>query len=136
MTDVFSPEERSRIMSRVGGRDTKPELVVRSMIHRMGYRFRVHRKDLPGRPDVVLPRHRKVVFVHGCFWHGHEGCPRGARPTTNREFWDAKLDANERRDTENLRKLRRLGWEPLVVWECETREHTELRETLQSFLVD
>lgn len=134
MTDVFSPEKRSWIMSRVGGKNTKPELAVRSMIHRMGFRFRLHRRDLPGRPDVVLPRQQKVVFVHGCFWHGHKQCPRAARPTSNQDFWEKKLDANSRRDAKNLRKLRRLGWQTLVVWECETRNPDRLLGRLQRFL--
>ena len=88
MTDVFSQEKRSWIMSRVKGRDTKPEILVRSFIFRMGFRFRLHRRDLPGTPDIVLPRHSKVIFVHGCFWHGHKRCPRSKRPTTNANFWN------------------------------------------------
>jgi DNA mismatch endonuclease (patch repair protein) len=121
-------------MSRVRGKNTKPELAVRSMIHRMGFRFSLHRTDLPGRPDIVLPRHRKVVFVHGCFWHGHPNCPRAARPTSNRGFWDEKLNANITRDTYNLRELRTLGWHPLVVWECETRRPEGLLRKLERFL--
>lgn len=121
-------------MSRVGGKDTKPELAVRSIIHRMGYRFRLHGSDLPGRPDVILPRHRKVVFIHGCFWHGHKRCPRAARPSSNRVFWDRKLDSNTLRDVGNLRRLRSLGWKPLVVWQCEMQNPSKLVVKLQRFL--
>jgi len=105
MTDVFSQEKRSWIMSRVKGRDTKPEILVRSFIFRMGFRFRLHRRDLPGTPDIVLPRHGKVIFVHGCFWHGHKRCPRSKRPTTNENFWNKKLDGNIKRDKRYRREL-------------------------------
>ena len=106
------------------------------MLHRMGYRFRLHVRDLPGRPDIVLPRHKRVVLVHGCFWHGHKGCRRAARPSSNTEFWNEKLSANQERDAKNLRKLRRLGWRVLVVWECQTREDNKLRPRLQRFMGD
>ena len=121
-------------MSRVKGRDTKPELLVRSIVHRLGYRFRLHEKRLPGRPDVVLPRHRKVIFVHGCFWHGHTGCRRAARPSTNREFWDKKLDGNIARDRANIRALRRAGWKVLVIWQCAMRDRGRLEKKLVKFL--
>ena len=134
MPDVFCREKRSWIMSRVKGRDTKPELLVRSMVHRMGYRFRVHRKDLPGKPDLVLPKHRKVIFVHGCFWHGHRGCSRASRPATNTEFWQEKLDENARRDRRKKRELRKLGWKVLVVWQCELKDLDKLQARLIRFL--
>ncbi len=134
MTDVFSKDKRSWIMGRVKGRDTKPEILVRSVIHRLGFRFRIHRRDLPGNPDIVLPRHRKVIFVHGCFWHGHEGCPRSGRPSTRREFWNKKLDGNMERDHRNRRELEEQGWKVLVVWECETRKPEALLEKLEGFL--
>ena len=134
MTDVFSEAKRSYIMGQVKGKDTKPELLVRSMVHRMGFRFRLHRKDLPGAPDIVLPKHMKTIFVHGCFWHGHEGCPRSARPTTRPAFWKKKLDGNMRRDTENVRHLTDMGWKVLVVWQCEMRNRTTLQAKLQAFL--
>jgi len=118
-------------MSRVRGRDTVPEKTVRSAIHRMGYRFRLHVCTLPGNPDIVLPRHRRVVFVHGCFWHGHKGCPRGQRPTSRTEFWDAKLQGNIDRDVKNLRALRHLDWKPLVIWECQTKNPAQLRLKLR-----
>lgn len=135
MADVFSPEERSRIMSRVRGQDTKPELVVRSLAHRMGFRFRLHRRDLPGSPDIVLPRYRRVIFVHGCFWHGHHGCPRSARPSSNVEFWNKKIAGNIKRDRDARRRLRELGWKTLVVWQCEIRDEGRLRAKLSRFLL-
>lgn len=134
MPDVFQPEERSRIMAKVRGENTSPERLVRSLVHRMGYRFRLHCKDLPGKPDIVLPRHKKVIFVHGCFWHQHEGCPHAARPTSNIEYWNRKLDRNIIRDRENLHKLEYLGWNVLIVWECETRDREKLLEKLTGFL--
>ena len=136
MPDVFSKAKRSWIMSRVKGRDTKPEMVVRSVVHRMGFRFRLHRRDLPGNPDVVLPRYHEVIFVHGCFWHGHRGCPRSKRPTTNEEFWSKKLDGNIKRDRRFRRVLRETGWKVLVVWECETRKPDKLLRKLERFLND
>lgn len=134
MTDVFDKDKRSAIMSRVKGVDTKPEMIVRAMVHLMGYRYRLHRKDLPGKPDLVLPRHHKAVFVHGCFWHGHEHCSRSKRPTTHTEFWDSKLDGNMQRDIRFQRELTRMGWDILVVWECETRKPELLKQTLERFL--
>jgi len=136
MSDVFTREQRSRIMRRVKGRDTKPELLIRSMVHRMGFRFRVQGRDLPGNPDIVLPRHRKVIFVHGCFWHGHKRCPRSKRPATNTAFWNKKLDGNVERDKRFRRELRRLGWKTLIVWECETRKPERLLGRLERFLHD
>ncbi|HOD27662.1 MAG TPA: DNA mismatch endonuclease Vsr [Syntrophales bacterium] len=136
MTDIFSKEKRSWIMSRVKGRDTKPEMLVRSFVHRMGFRFRVHRRDLPGNPDIVLPRYGKVIFVHGCFWHGHNRCPRSKRPATNKSFWNKKLDANIERDKRFRRELRRMGWKLLVVWQCETHNPEKLLGKLERFLYD
>ena len=136
MTDVFTTEKRSWIMSRVKGCDTKPEILVRSIVHRMGLRFRVHRRDLPGNPDIVLPRHAKVIFVHGCFWHGHKECPRSKRPTTNKDFWNRKLDRNVERDKRFRRMLRSMGWKVLVVWQCETRKPEKLLGKMERFLHD
>lgn len=132
--DVFSKRTRSRIMSHISGKNTKPEILVRSLLHRMGYRFRIHKKDLPGRPDICLPKHKKVIFVHGCFWHGHENCPRSKRPTTNVEFWNKKIDGNIERDKENIKKLRRLGWQTLTIWTCEIKNQEELKTKLISFI--
>jgi DNA mismatch endonuclease (patch repair protein) len=134
LTDIFSEEKRSWIMSRVKGYDTKPELLIRSMIFRMGYRFRLHRNDLPGKPDIVLPKHKKIIFVHGCFWHGHKNCARAKRPTTNEEFWNEKLDENIKRDKRYYRESRKLGWKVLVVWECETKNIDKLQKKLERFL--
>lgn len=130
MADVFTKEHRSEIMSRIRSKDTKPERVVRLMLHAMGYRFRIHRKDLPGNPDIVLPKYRTVVFVHGCFWHGHT-CPRGKRPDSQQEFWDDKIDKNMRRDRQAVRKLRAQGWHVLTVWECQTRRLDSLSKRLE-----
>ena len=136
MTDVFSQEKRSWIMSRVKGRDTKPEILVRAFIFRMGFRFRLHRRDLPGTPDIVLPRHGKMIFVHGCFWHEHKRCPRSKRPTTNENFWNKKLDGNIKRDKRYRRELRQMGWKVLIVWECETKNPEKLLRKLERFLHD
>jgi DNA mismatch endonuclease, patch repair protein len=107
-------------MSRIRGKDTGPERFVRGLLHRMGFRFRLHVKSLPGKPDIVLPRHRTVVFVHGCFWHRHQGCKNCTTPTNNREFWVRKLSSNATRDRMHARALGKLGWRVMVVWECET----------------
>jgi DNA mismatch endonuclease (patch repair protein) len=122
MTDKISRDLRSQVMAKVRSVDTKPELLVRSLLHKMGFRFRLHRRDLPGRPDMCLPKHRVAIFVHGCFWHGHT-CHHGSRrPATNQEYWNKKLDGNIRRDAAALKELRELGWKPLVIWECQTHE--------------
>ena len=132
--DVLTPEQRSYCMSRIRGRDTKPELVVRRIVHAMGYRFRLHRRDLPGRPDIVLPRHRKVIEVRGCWWHGHS-CRYGRpKARTNAEFWQEKLTGNVERDKRNVKALRRSGWRVLVVWECQTRDAERLLSRLERFL--
>ena len=119
MTDIVDSQTRSAMMSGIRGKNTKLEIVVRRFLHRMGFRFRLHRRDLPGRPDIVLPRYRTVVEVRGCFWHRHEGCPFAYTPKSNREFWETKLNGNRDRDRRNLRKLGELGWRTVEVWECE-----------------
>jgi DNA mismatch endonuclease, patch repair protein len=121
MVDVFSPEKRSQVMSRIRGRDTKPELALRSILHRRGYRFTVNgpnNKFLPGRPDLVLPKYRTVIFVHGCFWHGHENCPAFRLPKTRREWWKHKIDGNRTRDIRNEEALLGQGWHVVTIWEC------------------
>lgn len=123
-------------MSRVKGVNTKPEKAVRSIIHRMGFRFRLHRRDLPGKPDIVLPRHRKVVFVHGCFWHGHKACRRSSRPETNKEFWDEKLSRNIERDRRKIRELKKMGWDVLLIWQCELKKAGLVESKLARFLRD
>ena len=109
-------------MAGIRGKDTKPEVIVRRFLHRLGFRFRLHRRDLPGRPDIVLPKYRTVVEVRGCFWHRHEGCRFAYMPKSNREFWESKLNGNRERDRRNLRELARLGWRAIEVWECELEE--------------
>lgn len=121
-------------MARIRGKDTKPELVVRRLLHAMGYRFRLHRRDLPGTPDIVLPGRGAVIFLHGCFWHGHEGCRFATKPATRGDFWAAKIEANRRRDRLAVRGLRRLGWRVMVVWECATRRPAGLEARLRRFL--
>ena len=132
--DVLTREQRRRCMSQVKGKDTKPEVLVRRLLHGMGYRFRLHAKDLPGRPDVVMPRHRKIVQVHGCFWHGHRGCRRATRPSTNVDFWSNKIEGNQRRDVRTRRKLRSMGWEVLVIWQCQTRDRQGVEKRLERFM--
>ncbi|MAT70514.1 MAG: very short patch repair endonuclease [Planctomycetaceae bacterium] len=119
--DVFTPQQRSRVMRAVKSADTTPEMVVRRLVHGMGYRYRLHASDLPGKPDLVLPRHRKAIFVHGCFWHRHRCAAGQSMPASRVEYWQAKFDRNVKRDAANLRKLRREGWSVLVVWECQTK---------------
>lgn len=117
MADIVSDRKRSQMMSRVKGRDTKPEIAVRSLLHRAGFRFRLRRRDLPGRPDLVLPKYSAVVFVHGCFWHAHD-CARYRLPDTRADFWAQKARANRERDARNVRKLLDAGWRVAVIWEC------------------
>ena len=131
--DVFDRETRSRVMSRVKQKDTRPELVVRKLLHAMGFRYRLHVKDLPGRPDIVLPKYRSAIFVHGCFWHGHT-CPRGRLPVTNAEFWREKIEGNVSRDAKQLSELRDLGYRTEVIWECEIRDLSGLADRLSDFL--
>jgi len=119
--DTLSKDKRSWNMSRIKGKDTKPELIVRSILHQLGYRFRLHRKDLPGRPDIVLKKYRAVIFVHGCFWHRHEGCRFAYEPKSRQEFWRKKFRENIARDKEKRIELEKLGWKVHVIWECETR---------------
>ena len=133
-TDMFSPAQRSWIMSQVHSQHTKPELLVRSLVHRLGYRFRLHRKDLPSAPDLVFPARRKVIFVHGCFWHGHP-CPRGARlPKANADYWREKIARNCKRDRRHQRRLRQLGWSILVLWECQLHNQQQIAARLTRFL--
>jgi DNA mismatch endonuclease (patch repair protein) len=117
MVDVLTPAQRQLNMSRIRGRDTKPELVLRRGLHAAGFRFRLHAPELPGRPDLIFPRYRAIILVHGCFWHGHD-CPLFRLPATRPAFWSAKISSNRRRDLDTTRTLRRVGWRILVVWEC------------------
>ena len=134
MVDVHSKKQRSYNMSQIKSKNTKPEIHVRSLVHRMGYRYSLHRKDLPGKPDLVLVKHKKVIFVHGCFWHMHK-CRYGkVKPATNVKFWQSKREANVARDKRNLLKLRKKGWKVLVIWECQTRNSEHLFDKLSKFL--
>ena len=118
--DIVDPQRRSQIMARIGSRDTQPEVTVRRIVHRLGFRFRLHARNLPGRPDLVLKRHRTVIFVHGCFWHRHTGCANNTMPKTRVKFWAAKFDGNVSRDATNIAALRAAGWRVITIWECET----------------
>lgn len=133
MADTRSPDQRRRIMQSVRTKDTGPEWIVRRLLHRQGYRFRLHSRHLPGRPDIVLPSRRIAIFVHGCFWHGHE-CRKGRLPKSRLEYWQPKIAANRHRDTKNVKELAALGWRVMVVWQCETREVDRLLGSLVAFI--
>lgn len=135
-SDPLTARQRSELMSRIRSKDTKPEMVVRRLVHGMGYRYRLHAKELPGRPDLVFRPRRKAIFVHGCFWHRHVGCPANRLPTTRREFWRDKLDSNARRDRRNEAALEEMGWRSLVIWECETKDLDRVAETVRRFIGD
>ena len=129
--DRLSREQRSWNMSRIRSKDTKPEMVVRRLLHAMGVRYRLHRAGLPGKPDIVLGPRRLVIFVHGCFWHRHSGCREATMPAANRDFWQAKLEGNASRDLRHRAALRSLGWRVAVVWECQTRQSLKLARRLR-----
>lgn len=133
MNDIYSPNKRSEIMSRVRATGTKPEQIVRRLTHALGYRFRLHYRHLPGTPDLVFPRHRRVIFVHGCFWHSHANCYKAKVPVTNSAFWTRKLARNRARDRENIEALTQLGWRTLVIWECETKHPHTIVSILHTF---
>lgn len=135
MEDFLTPAERSVHMRRIRKRDTKPELVVRRAIHALGFRFRLHRRDLPGTPDLVLPRHRKVIQVHGCFWHQHEGCQLARQPKSRLGYWLPKLARNRERDRAAEAALKAAGWNCLIVWECQTQDAEALGGILRRFLI-
>lgn len=138
MADIFSTSKRSEIMKSIRSKDTGCELSVRKMIFAMGYRYRLHREDIPGKPDIVFPGFKKVIFVHGCFWHGHSQCSRGKRPDSNIFFWEKKIAANKVRDGNVLRKLRNLGWRSLIVWQCQIKQKNAeiLKQKIKDFLED
>lgn len=131
--DRLNQKQRTELMSKVRGRDTKPELAVRRLVHRLGFRYRLYGRGLPGKPDLVFRSKRKIIFIHGCFWHQHR-CKRGTRPVTNTGFWTAKLDRNLSRDRANMRALKLLGWSILVIWECEVKHEGRLAKRLTRFL--
>lgn len=133
--DNLTPERRRRNMSRIRSRDTKPEKLARSLLHRMGYRFRLHRKDLPGKPDIVLPRHQTAILVHGCYWHRHPDCRFAYTPKSNTRFWERKFQENIARDARQTRELTASGWRVLIIWECETRNLEVLGKRLRRELL-
>lgn len=136
MADVHTKPQRRRNMQAIRGKDTKPECKVRSALHQLGYRFRLHRPDLPGKPDIVLPRHRTVIFVHGCFWHRHPNCRFAYTPKSRVEFWQRKFADNVRRDRRAAKQLRKAGWRVVTIWECQTRQPTRLARRLERLFVD
>lgn len=132
--DRIPPEKRRALMSKIKGGNTAPEMIVRRLVFSMGYRYRLHRKDLPGRPDLVFRSRKSVVFVHGCFWHQHKGCKKATIPKTRTEFWSKKLNRNAERDVEVRKALTKLGWRVLTIWECETKEPNNLTVKIREFL--
>ena len=132
--DTLTREQRSERMSRVRNKDTKPELALRRLVHALGYRYRLHASNLPGHPDLVFAIRRKVIFMHGCFWHRHEGCPQSRMPKSRVRFWKTKLNANRERDQANQGKLNELGWDYMIVWECEIGDTDVLASRIHAFL--
>ncbi len=124
-------------MSNISGKNTKPEITIRKIAHSLGYRFRLHRKDLPGKPDIVFPKYKKVIFVNGCFWHGHKNCKRSKLPTTNKIFWKEKIEGNILKDKSNYRGLKKLGWDYLLIWQCQikTSRREKIIREIHSFLL-
>lgn len=134
MTDIFSTEQRSHIMRQIKGKGTKPEITVRKYLFSRGFRYRVNVRRLPGSPDIVLRKYHTVIFIHGCFWHGHEGCRPASRPKTNSEFWEHKITRNKSRDAETREKLKAMGWNTIVVWECQLSKTYIREQTLNSIV--
>ena len=136
MADTVTPHRRSEIMSNIRAKGMKPEMAVRRLVHAMGYRYRLHRRDLPGKPDLVFPGRRKVIFVHGCFWHQHSdpACRIARRPRSNQYYWLPKLERNVARDAEHQVQLSELGWDVLVIWECDLGEDRRITDRIQGFL--
>ena len=134
MADHVSEKKRSYIMSRVPSKNSRPEMAVRKALHERGLRYRLHRKDLPGTPDIVFPKQQVAIFVHGCFWHGHDGCAKSRLPTTRREYWAAKIGRNRERDWQAIATLNRLGWETEVIWQCEVKKTPRLIEFADTFV--
>ena len=135
MTDVLSKEQRKRCMSHVRGKDTKPEVMVRQFLFAQGFRYRLYRKDLPGKPDIVLPKYKTVIFINGCFWHGHSGCKYATIPKANHDFWLAKISGNIERDKSNHAKLFELGWKVIEIWQCELKPKFR-EQTLNNLLTE
>ena len=136
MVDTISKEKRSWVMSRIRSKNTEPEKLVRSMLHAMGYRFRIHRRDLPGNPDIAFPKRRIAIFVHGCFWHKHEGCQKSRDPKSNKTFWLNKFQKNVERDRKNQEALEKNGWAVHVIWECETDDIQSLSKRIRNIMIN
>ncbi len=132
--DSISPEKRSLNMGKICAKNTKPEIIVRSLLHSLGYRFRIHSEKLPGHPDIVLPKYKTIIFVHGCFWHRHKKCKYAYTPKTRTEFWNKKFSGNIRRDREVQCELKQLGWRVLIIWECEISDKTKLTRRIRKAL--
>jgi DNA mismatch endonuclease, patch repair protein len=132
--DKLTPELRSRNMSRIGSKNTKPEMLVRRLVHGLGYRYRLHAKDLPGKPDLTFRSRKKVIFIHGCFWHQHTECREGRTPSSRESYWAPKLGRNVQRDGEHLGELKRLGWRALVLWECQLHSRSKIERKVRAFL--
>ncbi len=132
MTDIYSKHKRSKIMSNINGQETTPEILVRSYLFAEGFRFRKNVKELPGKPDIVLPKYKTVIFVHGCFWHGHRGCPQASLPATNTKFWKEKISKTVERDKVKSTELKKAGWKVLTVWQCELKNETIRKRTLST----
>lgn len=130
--DTLTPEQRHKNMQHIRGKDTKPEIVVRKFLFSKGFRYRKNDRRLPGHPDIVLPKYRTVVFVHGCFWHRHPGCPKASTPTNNREFWQEKFDINVERDFKQQNQLKEMGWHVIIIWECEIANKKKRAERLET----
>lgn len=136
MADIFKKQKRSQIMSHISGKDTKQEIAIRKIAHSLGYRFRLHKKELPGKPDIAFPKYKKVIFVNGCFWHGHKNCTRSKLPVTHKKFWQRKIEGNIKRDRANYKALKKLGWSYLIIWQCSiTKSNTaKLEANISKFL--
>ena len=134
MADTLTVAERSQLMAKIRGKNTRPEIAARSLLHRAGYRFRIHLASLPGKPDIVLPRYHTTVFVHGCFWHRHKGCKAASTPKSHRKFWADKFSRNVANDKKHLRQLQRLGWKVVTVWECQLRRPERVLRRIQGVL--
>lgn len=132
MTDKLTKSQRSLNMSQIKGKNTKPEMQVRSVLHSLGYRYRLHKKDLPGKPDIVLTKYKTIIFVNGCFWHGHSGCKRSNIPKSNVEYWSKKIAGNISRFQDSANKLQNLGWKVFVIWECETKDPILLEQIIKN----
>jgi DNA mismatch endonuclease, patch repair protein len=134
LADIFSKEERSKIMAGISGKETKPEVLVRKFLFSKGFRYRKNVKTLPGKPDIVLPKFKTAIFIHGCFWHGHSRCKRAALPKTNNSFWKTKVKGNKERDKRNYLELKRMGWHVITIWQCELRNQQYSKSTLDSLV--